>query len=251
MDSTQAWFCRDLWVDAAKDGGVRTRKQGKVGPWGPSEEEKERQEEQKQQSSTAAELFTTTTTTSEAEESTLGSDEAFKDEQKKEKDETIEDDLPNKNDEPVAQPAPGPDAKPRLRRRQEGAAAGEAEANAVAHQRPDAQHKGDGTPDGDSDANAGSDYDAMSDESDQSPPPLDIPSSNRWAVPNSDFNPARILVNPRCVTTYAGVSHAQLSLDLFGPDKDDDAPEYARTGGKYVLEDWEGAPDSFVCQEQK
>ena len=68
------------------------------------------------------------------------------------------------------------------------------------------------------------------------------------SIPNSVFRPARILVNPRCVTTYAGVSHTQLALDLFGNDKGD-----VQTGrdSKYVLDDWEGAPDSFVCQEQR
>ncbi|KAG8993188.1 Cryptococcal mannosyltransferase 1 [Tulasnella sp. 427] len=44
---------------------------------------------------------------------------------------------------------------------------------------------------------------------------------------------------------------AMLALDLFGPDKEDDSPESLKSGGKYVLEDWDGAPDSFVCQEQK
>jgi hypothetical protein len=68
------------------------------------------------------------------------------------------------------------------------------------------------------------------------------------SMPNSVFRPARILVNPRCVTTYAGVSHTQLALDLFGTGEGDKL----QTGvGKYVLEDWEGAPESFVCQEQR
>ena len=68
------------------------------------------------------------------------------------------------------------------------------------------------------------------------------------SIPNSVFRPARILINPRCVTTYAGVSHTQLALDLFGAEKDD-----AQIGkdSKYVLDDWEGAPESFVCQEQR
>lgn len=69
-------------------------------------------------------------------------------------------------------------------------------------------------------------------------------------IPNSSFRPARILMNPRCVTTYAGVSHSQLALDLFG-DGDDDSPGYNTGSGKYVLEDWEGAPSSFACQEMR
>jgi hypothetical protein len=98
----------------------------------------------------------------------------------------------------------------------------------------------------DPDANAGSDYDAMSPEEGGE----EVPSAEdfeKLAIPNSMFRPARILVNPRCPTTYAGVSHTQLARDLFG--EGDDAPR-ADTA-KYILEDWEGAPESFVCQEQK
>jgi hypothetical protein len=98
----------------------------------------------------------------------------------------------------------------------------------------------------DADANAGSDYDAMPDTGDNNrTEEVHVPLT----IPNSAFRPARILVNPRCVTTYAGVAHAQLALDLFGPVKDMD--EEDAVVGKYVLEDWEGAPESFVCQEQK
>lgn len=97
----------------------------------------------------------------------------------------------------------------------------------------------------DPDANAGSDYDAMpAEEGGEDVPP---PEPARLSIPNSLFRPARILVNPRCPTTYAGVSHTQLALDLFG-DGDDAASVGVR---KYVLEDWEGAPESFVCQEQR
>ncbi|KDQ52571.1 hypothetical protein JAAARDRAFT_184161 [Jaapia argillacea MUCL 33604] len=97
----------------------------------------------------------------------------------------------------------------------------------------------------DADANVGSDYDAM--------PESDFPEDDfppiRLSIPNSVFRPARILVNPRCVTTYADVSHAQLALDLFGPERDNDVSDSGLS--KYVLEDWEGAPESFVCQEQR
>lgn len=97
----------------------------------------------------------------------------------------------------------------------------------------------------DEDANAGSDYDAMSvEDGGEIVPP---PEVGRLSIPNSVFRPARILVNPRCPTTYAGVSHTQLARDLFG-EGDDDVRSIA---GKYVLEDWEGAPESFVCQEQR
>lgn len=97
----------------------------------------------------------------------------------------------------------------------------------------------------DYDANAGSDYDAMPDSD---VPLADAPAA-RLSIPNSLFRPARILVNPRCVTTYAGVSHTQLALDLFGPERDNAGPEGGN--GKYTLEDWDGAPESFVCQEQR
>ena len=99
----------------------------------------------------------------------------------------------------------------------------------------------------DSDANAGSDYDAMpvEDGGEEVPPAETV--SNRFSIPNSVFRPARILVNPRCPTTYAGVSHTQLARDLFGEGDD----EVLTSSGKYVLDDWEGAPESFVCQEQR
>ena len=99
----------------------------------------------------------------------------------------------------------------------------------------------------DPDANAGSDFDAMPDTDDG----LSVVPTRRLSVPNSVFRPARILINPRCVTTYAGVSHTQLALDLFGPKKGDEESPPESGGGKYTLEDWEGAPESFVCQEQK
>ncbi|KAG6824785.1 hypothetical protein H0H92_005831 [Tricholoma furcatifolium] len=99
--------------------------------------------------------------------------------------------------------------------------------------------------DEDPDANAGSDYDAMpvAEGGEEVPAPIDSP---RIVIPNSDFTPARILVNPRCVTTYAGVSHTQLAQDLFG-----DGEDRGQGGKEYILDDWEGAPESFVCQEQK
>lgn len=91
--------------------------------------------------------------------------------------------------------------------------------------------------------NAGSDFDAMPD----SDSPMEQPPPVRLTVPNSAYTPARILVNPRCVTTYAGVSHTQLALDLFGTGDDDDSRVNTT---KNILDDWEGAPEKFVCQEQ-
>ncbi len=97
----------------------------------------------------------------------------------------------------------------------------------------------------DADANAGSDYDAMPvEDGGEEVPPAE---GGTLLIPNSVFRPARILVNPRCPTTYAGVSHTQLARDLFGEGDDDPVG----LTGKYALDDWEGAPESFVCQEQR
>lgn len=75
------------------------------------------------------------------------------------------------------------------------------------------------------------------------------PKSKVAEVPNSDFSPARILVNPRCITTYAGVSHTKLALDLFGSG--DDVEPSREAGGKYHFDEWLGAPNAFVCQEMR
>ena len=116
---------------------------------------------------------------------------------------------------------------------------GEEEVNDGADQRKQGQKI-------DADANAGSDYDAMpvEDGGEEVPSAAEV---GRLLIPNSVFRPARILVNPRCPTTYAGVSHTQLARDLFGEGDDD----VLTATGKYVLDDWEGAPESFVCQEQR
>ncbi|KAK4054545.1 hypothetical protein OIV83_001039 [Microbotryomycetes sp. JL201] len=69
------------------------------------------------------------------------------------------------------------------------------------------------------------------------------------SLPNHDFDYAiaRIMVNPRCVTTYAGVSHTKLALDLFGSSEGNE-PE---NSDKYVLDEWRTPPESFVCQEMR
>lgn len=76
------------------------------------------------------------------------------------------------------------------------------------------------------------------------------------SLPNRDFSyaVARIMVNPRCVTTYAGVSHTQLALDLFGTGEDDkaDLPSPGSASkDKYTLDEWRTPPESFVCQEMR
>ncbi|KAJ6482210.1 glycosyltransferase family 69 protein [Mycena vitilis] len=174
LDSSQAWFCRDLWVRSARD----------------------------------------------------AMDEVDK--------------VNNHGAGQIQRRAAVADVAPREPLDVEGAAA-PAQAQAAAGRRPDVGAAVD------ADANAGSDYDAMPEEDGELPdePPLD---PVHLSMPNSVFRPARILVNPRCPTTYAGVSHTQLALDLFGTGEDDPMQTSA---GKYVLEDWEGAPESFVCQEQR
>lgn len=181
MDSAQAWFCRDLWVDGARDSmrGEGSRKGGMS--WLDPDEQDDLEEP----------LF--------------------------------DPDMKNKWD--------GTNKK-----RDEDFVHEEGEEPRWDALRGDAQD--------DADTNAGSDYDAMPD-SDMDVPELSLPS--RLSIPNSAFRSARLLVNPRCVTTYAGVSHTKLARELFG-DNNDDEPN---TGGKYVLDDWESAPDSFVCQEQR
>ncbi|KAI0075004.1 hypothetical protein K474DRAFT_1600571 [Panus rudis PR-1116 ss-1] len=166
LDSTQAWFCRDLWVQKAKEGIKEVE----------------------------AELDRPDPTARERR--------------------SIEARQEQPVDEQIAPPS-AEDLTPR---------------------------QGQNKPD--LDANAGSDYDA-SDLPNADPPPAD---DTRLTIPNGVFLPARIMINPRCVTTYAGVKHAQLALDLFGPPDREDRDE---NRGNDVLEDWEGAPDTFVCQEQQ
>ncbi|KAI0720873.1 cryptococcal mannosyltransferase 1-domain-containing protein [Fomitopsis betulina] len=101
----------------------------------------------------------------------------------------------------------------------------------------------------DPDANVGSDYDATDLPQEAPPPPPPSQEDMQMSIPNSVFSPARIMVNPRCVTTYAGVAHAQLALDLFGPPDREERPVDMRR--KDVLEMWEAAPETFVCQEQQ
>ncbi|KAL0948089.1 hypothetical protein HGRIS_010710 [Hohenbuehelia grisea] len=203
LDSSQAWFCRDLWVHTAGDGMKEL-------DYGVADAERLRRR-----------------------------------------------DVPF---DPVNLAARGPDPEPQIKPIPAPAAAGAgAPGPAVAAEKVPVEggseevHDGGARPNpetsgADSDANAGSDFDAMPD----SDVPLDdAPQPPRLAIPNGAYRPARILINPRCVTTFAGVSHTQLALDLFGPARDADGISEVGRQGKYVLEDWEGAPESFVCQEQR
>jgi hypothetical protein len=81
---------------------------------------------------------------------------------------------------------------------------------------------------------------------------LDRPEGMR--IPNALFRPAKILINPRSVTTYAGVSHAMLAKDLFADVEDDGVRPRSSDDSKeerYLVETWEGAPESFSCLEQR
>lgn len=183
LDSSQAWFCRDLWVRSARDAMQGTEKSQYAG-----------------------------TLRRRADDSVLVEEVAALD--------------------PLM--AGREDVEVRL----DGAAGAEEVDDAAA----DRRKKGHVV---DADANAGSDYDAMPvEDGGEEVPPAE---GGTLLIPNSVFRPARILVNPRCPTTYAGVSHTQLARDLFG-EGDDDAVSLT---GKYALDDWEGAPESFVCQEQR
>ena len=186
MDSTQMWFCRDLWTDAARGGLKEGRRSG----------------HQK---------------LSRGHKRDLG--------QHAPRDRAVEID--------VAERAVGLEKRQDVEKRQ---GPGQPEPPA------EAERQGD--------EDVGTDVDAIDeDAADPAPEPLkpqDLPAS-AFLIPNSAFTPARILVNPRCLTTYGGVSHTQLALDLFGGPHDE--PE--SSDGAYVLGDWAGPPDSFVCQEMK
>ncbi|WRT70569.1 uncharacterized protein IL334_007567 [Kwoniella shivajii] len=174
MDSTQMWFCRDLWTDAAR-GGLKGGKKG----------------HQKLSGSHKRDLS-----------------------------DHFDDDLL-------------PESTVQFQKR-------DAEGDSQVKERQVGE-----------DEDSGTDVDAMAeDASNPAPEPLkqqELPAS-AFLIPNSAFTPARILVNPRCITTYGGVSHTQLALDLFGGPHGEDP---AHNSGNYVLEDWAGPPDSFVCQEMR
>jgi hypothetical protein len=192
MDSTQMWFCRDLWADAAK-GGLKGGKSG-LGRMPVGHKKGEAGHKKRG----------------------LGPVVHAKAEVAVEKRDLVVEE----------------------KREEEGV---ERRAELVKRQ---AQIKDDKEQD------SGTDNDAMaaSDEENAPAPILaqdQLPAS-AYLIPNSAFTPARILINPRCVTTYGGVSHTQLALDLFGT-----GGHQQGGSGKYVLEDWAGPPDSFVCQEMR
>lgn len=180
MDSTQMWFCRDLWTDAANDG----LKKGRRGGHGKAK----------------------------------GHKRSFDEE----------------DDEPVGEARAATQEKREIAAKEKVAERDNIQARQV-----------DG---GKGDDDMGTNVDAIDEEAgNPAPEPLTLPES-AFLIPNSAFTAARILVNPRCVTTYGGVSHTQLALDLFGTSSGED---HKHAAPNYVLEDWAGPPDSFVCQEMK
>lgn len=147
--------------------------------------------------------------------------------------------------------SPSPDGKARVKRDDTGAgadAAGADEAAAAAAAAEQVKRDEAAEARRAEDEQSSSDQDAIDeDAANPAPEPLKPLPDSAFLIPNSAFTAARILVNPRCVTTYGGVSHTQLALDLFGGERDE--PQHR--GGNYVLEDWAGPPDSFVCQEMR
>ncbi len=206
MDSTQMWFCRDLWTDAAK-GGLKGRKgQSQKLPGGHVRLEGSHKKRDISGNSEVGVFEVEPAAHAEVKKSW------------KRADAVPEEAVPKREEDAIGKP------------------------NRAA------------SDDGSMDDEAGTNMDAMPEPDDANPAPAPIrpqdslpPSA--FLIPNSAFTPARILVNPRCVTTYGGVSHTQLALDLFGTGEgtDDDV----NRGGKYALEDWAGPPDSFVCQEMR
>ena len=205
------WFCRDLWTDAAKDGL----------------KEKGRKGHQNQR-------LTGGKHKRDIPLVDVGGDE----------DGFISTHTPSKRDAADVDVEAKPKVEP-MGAKAEPKVAVEQQAQAAVEQ----PKKGDGKRA--EDEQSSSDQDAIDeDASNPAPEPLkpqDLPAS-AFLIPNTAFTAARILVNPRCVTTYGGVSHTQLALDLFGGERDE-ALEHR--GGNYVLEDWSGPPDSFVCQEMR
>ncbi|KAG7085763.1 hypothetical protein E1B28_003304 [Marasmius oreades] len=226
LDSSQAWFCRDLWVGTARDGMQGSSSNGFVAGI------------RKRMVEVASRDPLMYKARGEA----------------REKDGAVV--RLRKREEPVEQKEEERDDKAGenvLIKEKDGDGVREADVHVIdADGMPkkleevddDARPKREAKVE-DADANAGSDYDAISDEEGGGVVPK--ADHGKLSIPNSVFRPAKILVNPRCPTTYAGVSHTQLALDLFG-DGDDIAAKGVR---KYVLENWEGAPESFVCQEQR
>jgi hypothetical protein len=249
MDSAQMWFCRDLWVDAAKGGlkdgrglegmgggredGVESQEQrfrrSLVEPEGRKSEKafvKRQQEEQKKKQEQKKQAVDT----EEDEDAKAAENAPPPPPQKVEEDKVEEKKVVN--NAPAAAP-PADDNKPVF-----------AHNNKEAHNAAE-EALYDGTA-----------QDAMPEaDNNAAPPPIEaedqpeVQNNLEFLVPNSAFQPARILVNPRCVTTYGGVSHTKLALDLFGGSVSevyDGGSSEGGEDGQYLVTDWAGAPDRYA-----
>lgn len=192
MDSTQMWFCRDLWSDAATGGLKDGKRAGHVKLSGGHKRD----------------LLN----------------------------------APRKRDMDVVERAYDPEPQVKIAETDDGPKAVVQDGSEMKKRQMGGKNQEPPTADDEQ----GTDVDAIDEEVQEPPEPLEPLPASAYLVPNSAYTPARILVNPRCVTTYGGVSHTQLALDLFG---NRDEPQH--TGGNYVLDDWAGPPDSFVCQEMR
>jgi hypothetical protein len=213
MDSTQMWFCRDLWTDAAH-GGLKEGKRGGQHVKLAGAHKKRAQVEEPEY-------------TVQADNNELLSRVI---------EERGVDPGENAARLEIIETESGPEVQkvPKAKRQQLGA-------------KPNDNQQKEGDAQAATGDETGTDIDAIDEENaGPAPEPLKPLPASAYLVPNSAFTPARILVNPRCVTTYGGVSHTQLALDLFG-----NRDEPTHNGGNYVLDDWAGPPDSFVCQEMR
>jgi hypothetical protein len=226
MDSTQMWFCRDLWTDAAR-GGLKEGRRG--GHKQLSGNVHKRSEIVAEREFVMPER--------EKWDASPAEDHAGN---KKRQFEEVDQDEEDKRDMVKH-------GRDDLDSDFESESESDSDFDVERRQLPGGQQGNEPVPEDEQ----GTDVDAIDeDPSDPAPEPFspaDLPAS-AFLIPNSAFTPARILVNPRCVTTYGGVSHTQLALDLFGGTDEEPQPS---TGGNYVLDDWAGPPDSFVCQEMR
>ena len=223
MDSTQAWFCRDIWVSAAEQ-GIKLINQ----PMLPNSSDTKTGSIQKRHANSKR----TVHVKRQGGGGGANPPDAIP---------------PVPPADAAAPPADGAAAK--LPPKQPLGGLGKIGDDKVPENVGDVKDDSPPPPavkPGESDADRGSDFDTVPENS---PPPL-AEEQTSFNVPNSHFESARILINPRTVTTYAGVSHTKLANDLFGSDKDAESNgDYDKN--RYVLEEWVPAPDSYVCQEQR
>ncbi|WOO78789.1 uncharacterized protein LOC62_02G002327 [Vanrija pseudolonga] len=212
MDSTQMWFCRDLWIDASR--GTPTEGKGRRGAARSGRRSGKRD-------------VIVENIAPILGEADPGPNAAAAAGDKK------------RADKPA--PAAGKEHIERPADREAAIKAAENEDPAAQPANPvkEGQDREEAA-----DENSGTNIDAM-DDTIPAPEPI-MQEEDMWLIPNSEYRPARILVNPRCLTTYGGVSHTQLALDLFG-----DRDRGLNSKGRYSVDDWAGAPDSFVCQEMR